>query len=255
MKFSRTTAIFTAAVMAIMPVGAVSAAEETVDQTSVYEGFNENDVNGQVIIELPENVTAHVEITFDSPEGKDLPYYNSDIDGSSNTGVFDIEGRDKTEDDYRIYNLTISFTGGEYSRTGEITDTFMIYDPNDNPDSFTSLEYKFTADDTFAVEPAELTNDTQFGGVAGNYVYSKEYTLHLGLMLGDVTCDGIINGSDATMALREYTLLSADMEGKFSTYQKFAADVTKDGILNGSDATKILRYYTLLSADLNPSWD
>lgn len=257
MKSSRAAAFFTAALTALMPAGTISFAEDSASQTPVYTDFNENDVNGRVTIELPDGVSAHVEITFDSPEGKDLPYYSSDIDSSAGSGIFDIEGRDKTEDDYRTYNLSVSFEGGQYGRTGEITDTFTVYDPNDTPNSFTDFEYIFTADDAFAAEPAELTKETNSGGVTGNYVRHKEYTLHLGLMLGDVTCDGIITGSDATTALMEYTLLSSDQPGKFSTYQNHAADVTHDGIITGSDATKILQYYTLLSSDENavPDWD
>lgn len=259
MKSIRAAAFFTAAIMAALPAETISFAESSAAQSPVYTDFNENDVNGRVIIELPDGVTAHVEITFDSPEGKGLPYYSSDISGSTESGIFDIEGRDKTDDDYRTYNLSLSFEGGQYGRTGEITDTFTVYDPNDNPDSFTNFEYVFTADDAFAAEPAELTEDTYFGGDAGNYVSHKEYTLHLGFMLGDVTCDGIITGSDATMTLVEYTLLSSSDNPKltFSTYQNHVADVTHDGIITGSDATKILQYYTLLSSNegVVPDWD
>ncbi len=256
MKINRTAALFAATIIAVIPMGTVTAAGEAPsDYQPIYSEFNPNDVNGKVIISLPENVTAHVEITFDSPEGENLPYYSCDIAGGSEEAVFDIEGRDNTEDDFRNYDLRIAFTGGNYSRTGEVTDTFTVPDPNDNPKSFTDLVYTFTAADDFAVIPAELTGENDFGGDAGDYTHLKEYTLHLGLMLGDVNCDGIITGSDATTALREYTLLSSNMEGNFDTYCNFAADVNRDGILNGSDATKILRYYTLLSSNMNPSWD
>lgn len=259
MKSIRTAAFFIAAIMTSLPAGTVSYAEDSVSQSPVYTDFNKNDVNGRVIIELPDDVTAHVEITFDSPEGKGLPYYSSDITGSAESGIFDIEGRDKTDYDYRTYNLSISFEGGQYGRTGEITDTFTVYDPNDNPDSFTNFEYVFTADNAFAAKPAELTEDTYFDEVGGNYVSHKEYTLHLGLMMGDVTCDGIISGSDATMVLVEYTLLSSSDNPNltFSTYQNHAADVTLDGIITGSDATKILQYYTMISSnpDVVPDWD
>ncbi len=259
MRSNRTAAFFTAAVITALPAGTISFAEDSASQSPVYDNFNENDVNGRVIIELPDGVTAHVEITFDSPEGKGLPYYSSDISGSDESAIFDIEGRDKTDDDYRTYNLSVSFEGGQYGRTGEITDTFTVYDPNDNPDSFTNFEYAFAADDTFAVEPAELTDSFSSGGVAGNYINHKDYTLHLGLMQGDVTCDGIITGSDATTVLVEYTLLSSSDSPilTFSTYQNHAADVTHDGIITGSDATKILQYYTLLSSNegIVPDWD
>ncbi|MBQ8180433.1 MAG: hypothetical protein IJ010_00435 [Ruminococcus sp.] len=253
MKFNKTVSLFTAVITAAMPFGTVLAAGESETKLPVYsDNFNKNDVNGTVMIELPEDVTAHVEITFDSPEGKGLPYYDCIMDG---TGYFDIEGRDTTDDDYRNYNLTISLTGGEYGKSGEVTDTFTILDPNDHPDTFTNLEYKFTADNEFSVNTAELTKEENSGGVAGGYTYSKEYALHLGYLLGDVDGDGKITGSDATMALVEYTRISSDLDGEFNKYQNAAADVNKDGILNGTDATMILRYYTIMSSNGNPSWD
>ena len=65
--------------------------------------------------------------------------------------------------------------------------------------------------------------------------------------MGDVDGDGIITGSDATLALAEYTLISSGSEGTFSDYQKAVSDVNKDDILTGTDATMILRYYTAIS--------
>ena len=91
LKFSKTTAFFTAAFMASAPFSTICAADANTIQIPVYEEFNQNDVNGQVIIDLPEGVTAHVDITFDSPEGKDIPYYSSDIEGSSESAIFKIE--------------------------------------------------------------------------------------------------------------------------------------------------------------------
>ncbi|MBR3759705.1 MAG: hypothetical protein IKK47_01745 [Ruminococcus sp.] len=253
MKFNKTAALFTSVIIAAMPFSTSLAAGETEKQTPVYkDNFNQNDVNGTVEISLPENVTAHVKITFDSPEGKNLPYYDSKIDS---TGSFDIEGRDKTEDDFRTYNLTISLIGGEYGRTAEVTDTFAVLDPNDHPNTFTTFEYKFTVDNAYSAETTELTKEEHLGGIAGGYIHSKEYAFHLGLLMGDVDGDGKITGSDATQTLVEYTRISSDLEGSFSKYQNTVADVNKDGILNGTDATMILRYYTILSSGGTPSWN
>lgn len=255
LKFSKTTAFFTAAFMASAPFSTICAADANTIQIPVYEEFNQNDVNGQVIIDLPEGVTAHVDITFDSPEGKDIPYYSSDIEGSSESAIFKIEGRDTTDDDYRNYNLTISMTAGKYSRKGKISDSFTIYDPNDNPKSFTNRQYTITADEDYSAVSAELTNENSFGGVDGDYAYIKEYTFHMGLMMGDVNGDGIITGSDATMTLMEYTLISSgaygeEVKGTFDDYQKAAADTDHNGIITGSDATQILYWYTRLSSGL-----
>ncbi len=252
MKFNKTASLFAAVIISAMPFGNVLAAGESETKLPVYpDSFNKNDVNGTVMIELPEDVTAHVEITFDSPEGKGISYYDCNMDG---TGYFNIEGRDTSDDDYRNYNLTISLTGGEYGRTAEVTDTFTVLDPNDHPHTFTTFEYKFTADSEYSAKSSELTKEENLGGVSGGYIHTKEYKLHFGVLMGDVDGDGIITGSDATLALAEYTRISSGSEGTFSDYQKAVSDVNKDNILNGTDATMILRYYTAISSGGNPSW-
>ena len=73
-------------------------------------------------------------------------------------------------------------------------------------------------------------------------------------LLGDVTLDGIINGSDATITLNAYTIINSGKSSPLNETQMKAADVDKDGIITGSDATLILRYYTMLSSvtDVTP---
>ena len=68
------------------------------------------------------------------------------------------------------------------------------------------------------------------------------------LMLGDINNDKIITGSDATLILTEYTILSGGAKSKLSAAQKIACDINKDGIITGSDATLTLTYYTYLSS-------
>ena len=67
-------------------------------------------------------------------------------------------------------------------------------------------------------------------------------------LLGDVTLDGIINGSDATLTLSAYTLISGGSASPLNDVQTKAADVNGDGIIAASDATLILRYYTTISS-------
>ncbi len=79
--------------------------------------------------------------------------------------------------------------------------------------------------------------------------YAKPINIHVSdRMLGDIDDNGIISGSDATLALREYTLLSSGMTGNFNDAQKMACDINGDGIISGSDANMLLRYYTALSS-------
>lgn len=63
-------------------------------------------------------------------------------------------------------------------------------------------------------------------------------------MLGDVNNDGVVDGLDATLTLRAYTLILSNMDSGFTPAETAAADVDGDGAITGIDATLILRYYT-----------
>lgn len=63
-------------------------------------------------------------------------------------------------------------------------------------------------------------------------------------MLGDVNNDGVVDGVDATLTLRAYTLILSNMDSGFTPAETAAADVDGDGAITGIDATLILRYYT-----------
>ncbi|MBR3760421.1 MAG: hypothetical protein IKK47_05490 [Ruminococcus sp.] len=68
--------------------------------------------------------------------------------------------------------------------------------------------------------------------------------------IADVDNDDIITGSDATLVLREYTLLSSDPDNyKVDESVLKFGDMDFDGVITGSDATLLLRYYTLKSSD------
>lgn len=59
------------------------------------------------------------------------------------------------------------------------------------------------------------------------------------LLFGDVNCDGIINGMDAT-AIRRFITGGYTLE----YFDESAADVNHDGVVNGMDITLIRRYLT-----------
>lgn len=66
--------------------------------------------------------------------------------------------------------------------------------------------------------------------------------------IGDVSGNGNIEGSDATMALVMYSMLSSNSNTGFTAYQTAAADWNGDDMITGSDATMILQEYTWLSS-------
>lgn len=235
-----------AVISAVSALSSLTAFAEATSINPVYALFNKNDVNGTVIVTIPDNTQASVSILMDSPEGKAEPYYSfKALAGGSFS--FDIEGRDSTDDDYRNYTLSVVLTGGEYGLSSEpYTDTFTIPDVNDNPDSFVKLEYTFSVDDASTGNSWDETKKDKSHAVA----------VHLdNFLLGDVDGDGKISASDATDVLQEYSALSTGQPATLDAKQKKAADVNKDGSVDASDATSILAYYSALSTNGTPSWD
>ncbi|MBQ8180687.1 MAG: hypothetical protein IJ010_01760 [Ruminococcus sp.] len=121
---------------------------------------------------------------------------------------------------------------GHLAIAAEILDTIGIL--HDDNGLLTKVYCNLPSADSEIIYP-HIALDT-YKKVAGNF------------MLGDVDFNMIINGSDATYALREYTVLGSDGDTLFSSSQKAAADIDKDGIITGSDAQKILSYYTYISS-------
>ncbi|MBP5578457.1 MAG: hypothetical protein J6X56_03090 [Ruminococcus sp.] len=65
---------------------------------------------------------------------------------------------------------------------------------------------------------------------------------------GDVNGDGEINAVDASLILKEYTLLSGDTHtGNFSEAQSRAADIDENNLVDAVDASRILSYYAYVS--------
>ncbi len=235
-----------ASICAVSALSSFSAIADSIKINPVYALFNNNDVNGSVVVTVPDKTTAEISILMDSPEGKAEPYYNfKALAGGSYS--FDIEGRDNTDDDYRIYTLSVVLTGGQYNiSSAPYTDTFTVPDVNDNPDSFVTLNYNLSVDDTFTGNSFDVTKKDNTRNIA----------VHLdSFMLGDIDGDGKISAADATAALIEYSARSTGQPSTLDARQLKSADVNKDGTIDASDATRILIYYSALSTDGNASWD
>ncbi len=219
------------------------------DEVPVYQEFDENEVNGAVIVNVPENTTAEVLITFTSPEVTDEPYYKSSIEGGKSCS-FAIEGRDNTESDYRNYKVSIELTGGEYNITSSaITDEITVPDVNDNPDSYVEYVYNFT------IDGGDFSSEKDWD-IVSEKDNIKNIAVHLNnITMGDIDSNGIVDANDASYILTEYALLSTGSTGDFSSRQNVQADVNNDGIINSNDASKILAYYSVNSTGGNASWD
>lgn len=246
MKIKTTAAIFAAALMSAAPLSAFAA-----DSDPVYTDFNKNDVNGEVGFVLPKGATGTFTITFESPEGKDISYYEGTIE-SGKDYAFLLEGRDNTPVDYRYYTLSVQITGGDFGRTSQVfTDTingtdkssFIIHDPHDNPDSYQKCTYKFTIDDKDTGKPWDITATDKT---------SKTVAFHLNASIeGDVTGDGVVDGMDATAVLTAYAKDSVGKETGLTDKQMEIADVNGDKVVDGMDATLLLTYYAYISVGNN----
>lgn len=105
---------------------------------------------------------------------------------------------------------------------------------------------------------SSLWEDSDYTGIIYGYenstaqAYAEKYdykfepieNYYKKFKLGDVNLDGVVDGIDATLVLREYTLIISGDSETFSDSQKLAADVNGDKTVDGIDATLILRYYT-----------
>lgn len=68
---------------------------------------------------------------------------------------------------------------------------------------------------------------------------------------GDLNKDGLINATDATIVLVEYSAVSTGEQPSFSYELMSAADLNNDGSIDSSDASLILSYYSYISTGGN----
>ena len=214
----------------------------------VFKHFDKNLVNARVNITMPENATAELLVTFDSPECVAEPYYKADI-AAGETVSLDLEGYDTVDPktDFRSYKAAVKVKGGQYDTVYTYTTAPMtVPDPNDHPDSFIEMNLVISVD-------GEMSAKTETVTVDGNTCY---IALHLdGYVKGDVNGDGIIDSNDASLVLEEYALASTGAAGKFGQREMMAGDINADGIIGSDDASSILAYYAAASTGGNPTWN
>lgn len=72
---------------------------------------------------------------------------------------------------------------------------------------------------------------------------------------GDINGDAIIDSSDASSVLDEYSALSTFSPSTFDSVKKWAADIDGNGKIDSSDASFILAYYAYVSTGGSSSTD
>ncbi|MBR4627077.1 MAG: dockerin type I repeat-containing protein [Ruminococcus sp.] len=264
MKRNRITAVFAALMMASMPVMNTAAADkkdeketakEMIQPASVLADFDRNDVNGAVIVRMPEGITAEAKVYFSSPESGNVAYYNSALEGGEEYS-FAIEGRDNTTKDYRHYMLSISFTDpASGSVTSPLDLSFEVPDGVDAPGTYTVYDYTFIIDSEKHDEPFRVVEDAPQHDKIGDVYYPTTFAVGFdALLMGDVNGDGKITAIDASLVLVECAELSEKGVGKLDARKTAAADVDKDGKLTAKDASAILVYCADLSEKGSATW-
>ena len=83
---------------------------------------------------------------------------------------------------------------------------------------------------------------------------SKSDKGNLKYTLGDLNDDGAVDGTDATIVLREFGNILAGKGESFTPEQVAAGDVDRNGVIDGSDATIILKFYGEAGNDIEISY-
>lgn len=260
MKFSKMTAAAMIAALAITPAFGITAFAENapVEVNPSFSEFNPLEVNGTIILNLPENVSASVymtAVTPESPEGG-FEYYNAAYSyADSSAYALNIEGNDD-----RTYSFELSVTDYELNlSSGTFTDEFVIPDgePYGYSDSDTWVDYSYiisveqkNSDEPYVFERTEKTVD-------GKTLIETNITFYIAetYTKGDVNEDGKIDSLDASMVLTEYAAVATQQPSTLTENQKKAADVNEDGKVDALDASKILEYYADAATGKTPSWD
>lgn len=200
---------------------------------------------------LSRQLDTHTQQRFSSWWG--VPdYVNSDVDVKplSVTGTISLENLPDKKN-YFSLESEISKTGlavnitfqtqtginadGSYITTKEIVDISSTCTLN-----YSTAREAFVSDNKATVKVYPINSSNPIG--------SYDISYHEGF--ADVDNDNVITGSDATLVLREYTLLSSDPDNyKIDESVLESGDMDFDGVITGSDATLLLRYYTLKSSD------
>ncbi len=251
MKFSRITAAVITAALSVSSFTAINAsADGSYEQAKpVFTEYNDLDMNGAVIIEIPENITADVDITVSTPEIPKTAYYDGTYDAST---IFMLEGNDD-----RSYSLSFSVTDTELELgSSSYTENITIPDLDYEPDSWTGYRYVVNVEQKDADEAYDLTSRSE-EAIEGGKMVVTEITFYIAetFVKGDVDEDGNINALDASMVLTEYAAIATQKPSTLTDNQKKAADVNEDGVIDALDASLILTYYSDLATGKTPSWD
>ncbi len=259
------SSIITAAAMIAAPVYSNAfAADGPIYVDTCYGEFNENDVNGIAAVILPENSTAKVKITLDSPEETAAAYYDASLDYKNGSDyAMKLEGYDSVIDengavkDGRVYNISLTAADTKLNLTTASFEEKGIVIPDGDNDPYSAIAYVYVIQIVQSDSDVPYTVETKESERFGYKAVEKTVTFYVAedYVKGDVNDDGAVDSSDASKVLAEYALTATGNQPTFTDKQRKAGDVNEDGAVDSSDASKILAYYAEKATGGNPSWD
>ena len=234
------------------PAYVVSAKSQTGVIPSSYvfsssDGMNMTAESGAIVCDL------YVNIPEDAENGKvyEISFYTEE-DAAGNTDAFT-----QICDEKRNFYTPPLFSGSVTVVTDSKTPSlnYNVYSLS-GPDQHVNLTlFNAYGDVTWSSSDEAVATVDQNGFVTSTGLGScqiiaanngKEYTCSLRVgLLGDINGDGIVDTSDAILALVEFTYESIGADPLLTPDQILVGDVDYDGALTTDDATFILKYYTL----------
>lgn len=146
-------------------------------------------------------------------------------------------------------------SGNPFTLNGKDSDSypFAVFKatiPTDIPIGLHPIKF-YTTDAPLVTESKTMKTDFAFYDNIGNKPTQKDAeALNIAVSdraLGDIDNDNRYSADDASMILREFTMLSSNKPSSFSEAQMIAADVDGDGYLSASDASYVLCYFAYLA--------
>lgn len=254
MNLKKTASILSASILLLSPslgTSAFAADSATIVKT-ISTSFNKNDVNGQVLVNIPDKTSVTIDIKAITPENPSLPYYTGTFKASDSTAYsFDIEGNDD-----RTYAVNIVIKDETLNLVSQkFSDTISMPDGDMTPNSYTKYNYVLSLENKENDTPFKVTSTEKTEN--GIKIITKNVVVYLSenYVKGDVNDDGLINAVDASLVLTDYAKTAIGETSGFTAKQKKAADVNENETIDAVDASKILSYYADSSTGRVPSWD
>lgn len=195
---------------------------------------------------------------------------NNPLDTPDKPFAYSVKGEDGTLSTIGIgydYSVNTKYNSCNFTCRSENGKALVPY--GEKSDSYPLITFDFTIDaDTpngtykiFFTQDEDNCTRCAMDANNGNKIYKfpndppkvTDLTINIGerddtdisadCNIGDINLDGMVNSSDASLALAEYAAMSTGGKTTLTAQQAFNGDVNFDCSINSTDASDILAYY------------